>query len=663
MSSFASSVSPSSQVERRSYARRRIDGLTYADFGADNGAIILDLGEGGLGFQSVTPVSLGQAVLLKFKLPGKNDHVESYAEVAWLNESGKGGGLRFVELNGNARVQIHDWLGAESRPEAARRIRQAETVDRSDSTSVQESSPDAARPNPTQETGGLKPAIHPETPALIGEDSGAVHSVEAAAEALSADSAALPIPEVTKRPEAPEADDATSPAATQIASAQAAQRMASSAPKIAAARPAAPAALDHTDGEAPRTPRAAINPAAEATNTSVAEGGIDLTRRAHLRSHEPDEFRVPGIPVESTDRHWAVQSGPVDASASEITDPAPAGFRRAGGPSTVVPGERRTQSAPLKAAFPVPAPYVGQSNKRAPASQERENPLANQERELTAREMLRSQAVKVAIGTAAGVLLVLGIVASVPSLRTRVQATANKGLSGSADLAAGAPAFQVEVADISNRRWILRSGGDAGSPFSDSSPSRREAQSAAAAAARSESAKSSSSSDASSTPENTQEASQAKRGQPGKLVLSRPRVIESVPTTAQVMAPSIFDGITPPIGSFGDVLAGNGQELPRPAQQAQPGGRAATLQAAVLLQQVPPVYPTVARQSRIRGEVHVSATIGTDGVPKNLKVVNGDQRLVDAALAAIRQWRYRPATLGGEPIESQTVVSVSFELN
>ena len=143
--SSAKSVSPPSQAGRRFHARRRIDGLTYVEFGPDNGAILIDLCEGGLGFQSVTPVSLGQAVLLKFKLPEANEHVESYAEVAWLNDSGKGGGLRFVELNGNARVHIRAWAGADLRPEAEREIPQADNEDRSDSTSVRMSSSEGAR--------------------------------------------------------------------------------------------------------------------------------------------------------------------------------------------------------------------------------------------------------------------------------------------------------------------------------------------------------------------------------------------------------------------------------------------------------------------------------------------------------------------------------------
>src|SRR5437879_3716458 len=116
--SSANSVSTSSaQSRRRFHARRRMEGLIYVDLGPDNGAILIDLGEGGLGFQSVVPVSLDQAVLLKFKVPGEGEPVEGYAEVAWLNESGKGGGLRFVELTENARAQIRGWTGEFDAPE------------------------------------------------------------------------------------------------------------------------------------------------------------------------------------------------------------------------------------------------------------------------------------------------------------------------------------------------------------------------------------------------------------------------------------------------------------------------------------------------------------------------------------------------------------------
>jgi hypothetical protein len=67
--SSANPIASPPQAGRRSHARRRIDGLTYVEFGPDNGAILIDIGEGGLGFQSVMPVSMNQALLFKFKLP------------------------------------------------------------------------------------------------------------------------------------------------------------------------------------------------------------------------------------------------------------------------------------------------------------------------------------------------------------------------------------------------------------------------------------------------------------------------------------------------------------------------------------------------------------------------------------------------------------------
>jgi protein TonB len=651
MSSFASSVSSSSQVERRSHARRRINGLTYADFGADNGAIILDLAEGGLGFQSVTPVSLGQAVLLKFKLPEANEHVESYAEVAWLNDSGKGGGLRFVELNGNARVHIRAWAGADIRLEAEREIPQTDSADRSDSISVRMSSSEGARPTRIQNTASPKPATRPEGPESLREESGAIHDVEAAGERISADSAALPIPEVTKHPKALEAEHSTSPA-VQIASPQAVQR----ASEIAAARAASELAV----AKAPRTAPSTNEPAAKANNPAVQQNEIDLARRAHPRSQAPAEFTVPGIPYESMGLHGTTRIGNVNASASEITDPAPALFGRPGRNSAHVPAEKREQSASPKASAHVPArrPSLGPSSTQAPASLEWEELLAKQERELNQRETLRSQAVKVGIGAAAGALFVLAIVAGLPSLKTRVQATANRGSNGLGNLAAGQPAFQVEVADANGRRWMLTSGSGAASPFGDTAASRREAASAGAAASRKESTES-----ASSGPSNAPDAPKETPRKTTALALSRPRVTGTQPASAQLASPSIFDGITPPIGSLGGTIVPNGLDLPRPDQ---PEGRSANpsqgLQAAVLLQRVAPVYPVLARQQHVTGEVHIGATIGKDGIPRNLKPINGDSRLIGAALTAINQWRYQPASVGGQPIDTQTVISVVFEL-
>jgi TonB family protein len=324
------------------------------------------------------------------------------------------------------------------------------------------------------------------------------------------------------------------------------------------------------------------------------------------------------------------------------------------------PQQKRVTSKP--AAIPTVSPYgqdsaaqnsfIRQPQKPALAGAEWENFIAaNSE----PRPPL-PQALKTGIGAAAGASLVLALVLGVPYLKTQVQATAN---ARSASLNLGNPStFEVEVADINNRRWILRSGGEAGSPFGDAS-SKRDTQSAASAAAR----KSSRSDDSDNAVETTVATPQPKLAKPSELALSRPRVTNNGVSSAQPLAPSIFDGITPPIGSVADRLITGGPEAPGivPPESGS-AVKKSTLQAAVLVQRVSPVYPSAALQSQVQGEVHVNATIGKDGVPKNLKVIKGDQRLVGAALAAIGQWRYRPAVLAGEPIETQMEMTIDFHL-
>jgi protein TonB len=85
--------------------------------------------------------------------------------------------------------------------------------------------------------------------------------------------------------------------------------------------------------------------------------------------------------------------------------------------------------------------------------------------------------------------------------------------------------------------------------------------------------------------------------------------------------------------------------------------------AAMLVNRVQPVYPPLARQTRISGTVRLHAIIGKDGSVQQLEVLSGHPLLVQAALDAVRQWRYRPTLLNGEPVEVDTTIDVIFSLN
>ena len=81
-----------------------------------------------------------------------------------------------------------------------------------------------------------------------------------------------------------------------------------------------------------------------------------------------------------------------------------------------------------------------------------------------------------------------------------------------------------------------------------------------------------------------------------------------------------------------------------------------------LVHRVQPEYPALARQARVQGQVVLQAIISRDGAIENLQVLRGHPMLVQAALDAVRQWRYRPYVLNGEPVEVETQVTVNFIL-
>ena len=86
------------------------------------------------------------------------------------------------------------------------------------------------------------------------------------------------------------------------------------------------------------------------------------------------------------------------------------------------------------------------------------------------------------------------------------------------------------------------------------------------------------------------------------------------------------------------------------------------VQAGRILQMVQPVYPKLARQGRIQGNVQLKAIISADGKIKTLSVVSGHPLLVDAAMDAVRHWTYQPTLLNGLPVEVKTEILVRFEL-
>ena len=83
----------------------------------------------------------------------------------------------------------------------------------------------------------------------------------------------------------------------------------------------------------------------------------------------------------------------------------------------------------------------------------------------------------------------------------------------------------------------------------------------------------------------------------------------------------------------------------------------------LLVQKIEPQYPPLARAARVQGDVVLSAVIDTNGQITNLQLVSGHPMLVPAAIAAVKQWRYKPYLLNGQPVEVETTITVIFSLS
>jgi protein TonB len=80
------------------------------------------------------------------------------------------------------------------------------------------------------------------------------------------------------------------------------------------------------------------------------------------------------------------------------------------------------------------------------------------------------------------------------------------------------------------------------------------------------------------------------------------------------------------------------------------------------IKKVEPAYPKIAQAAHVSGSVILKAIIGKDGLIHELQLVSGHPLLVGSAMDAVKQWRYHPYLLSGEPVEVETTVTVTFSL-
>ncbi len=115
-------------------------------------------------------------------------------------------------------------------------------------------------------------------------------------------------------------------------------------------------------------------------------------------------------------------------------------------------------------------------------------------------------------------------------------------------------------------------------------------------------------------------------------------------------------------GVMGSIISSGSAIVPKIATP-QRVRVSAGVTSGLKVKDVKPVYPPLARQARIQGTVVLHAQISKDGSIEGLTLISGHPMLAPAAIDAVKQWRYKPYLLNGEPVEVDTEVMVNFTLS
>jgi protein TonB len=135
-------------------------------------------------------------------------------------------------------------------------------------------------------------------------------------------------------------------------------------------------------------------------------------------------------------------------------------------------------------------------------------------------------------------------------------------------------------------------------------------------------------------------------------------VIKAADPDAQ--APSMIGMAAPASDAPLNTLVGNGANVPAPVLQTMNISQGVS--QGLLIKKVQPQYPATAIQLHVEGPVQVLATISRSGNISAVKVISGDALLTRAATDAVKQWKYKPYLLNGEPVEIQTQITLNFKL-
>jgi len=579
--------------DRRAHPRQRIRSLSYVQLGDGNGGIVLNISEGGIAVQAAEGLDDSEGLLaMRIEVPRSRKRLEVTGEIAWIGESRKEAGLRFVNLPEEALTRIRAWMAREESPATGREESEEEIE-----APVARAAEARAETVASAEAAAGREDRAVEAEELAAEDEEELSEIEAPVAdddeltEFDEESADEPADEPEEEPEEEPAEVAEDTAVAMEAS-----------PRVVR-EPVAPAAVAHKEEDRART---------------IAPPILTFDKK-------------PQAPISALTGISGTHGAPAFAVAA--APPAPARYSTGDAAASLFPKPHAT-------AAPAAADDGWKSFR-----------VQLQSGWFLAALVLLLATISFVAGMAVRRGALNGVMGDVDDVIQPKSAPAPSAgnlatnpygnASGAAAATAPAKPLQIEIVDLENHRWTIPAApganhGDAGAsrqtplnegappdggvslaPSAGNLPNQNSAQGAAANGA----------------------AAVEKPGTP--LMLSLPET---------------------PISASGSIAIRATGMVPMPAGDADSGQHARKLQIGELTNMVEPVYPPDARQARLEGTVKLHVVVAANGEIQSFRTVSGPESLAQAAMAAVREWRYRPTLLNGKPVETQEDVSFVFRL-
>lgn len=579
------SISP---IERRLHLRQRISAIIYVEIGADNGGIVLNVSDEGMGFQAVGSLNKQNDLLLRIKLPSSRARIDVSAQIVWLSESNRQAGVRFLDANSEGLVRIREWIRSQASDGAlwGEFPKQAKQV---------------AEPQRTQET-----------------------NRELRSDKRSASTFESEIP-VSSQQEPPEA------------SGDGPHERVLTAPE---------------DPESSQNPEPVSQPVDE-----PAESALALRSPTEEESSQTSAFQTPSGPakleLDCFDAQIVAPSQDESKAESTLGWPTPISWTAARAipqaPEVPHPSVELLASAVESKTNSTPAPVNTILGVRAAASR-----LLGRDRVEVAIFFAVCSVLCFSIGTWVGQIVTRQHSSNVANAPVNVVPAAEQGTKESSERNSGPLASAIaqkartspasDRAARENREFAARANSPDVLPVRQNTPVGPADQNVAV--------------DATIKEEKQEQQEQQEQGSPPVV----PGLEKSAPLDQNGTSLSTAKEQ----GSNLGVAAALENSAPSAANPRIVGGLVLKpsdrFNPCYLAYRVEAAYPPEAQEQRIEGVVKIQQVVGVDGRVRSVKLLSGPPLLVPAALEAARYWRYLPALLNGQPVETEKDVEINFKL-